>query len=80
MFEVLNNSEYPIVNIVDWDNEKNNSADFADWHNIAVIPAVRLGKLRGVLYAALPLKKGSLKQDDLSYLNKAATLLAAAGI
>jgi len=71
-------AEQKPLHMIDWDNEHiNTTAEFTDWQSIAVAPAVRKNELRGVLYAGVSIKQSVFKDDDLSYLSNAATIMAA---
>jgi len=62
---------------VDWDNDQINlSEGIAEWQSIIVVPAVCLGKLRGILYAGVPVRQKEFTADEMVFMQYSAVIVA----
>lgn len=66
------------VHMIDWDESlgDSNLTGVPDWHSVAVVPLVKSGEVRGILYLSVPTKVKEFKFDEFNYISTLAELAA----
>jgi hypothetical protein len=75
--EIIDNvikTQSPVF-MVDWDNEVQDESGMVDWKSLAVVPVIKNGVFKGILYLSASVKDGEFSDDAAGFICNAATLL-----